>query len=179
MPYLSLFFPFSSFFLPFIPPLPLFLLCTLQLVVWARNALIAFSQRAPISASLQENGARWPWRGVGIFLKLLSHTAIMHPHPSSSPLFTHKAQLPPRIPLCDWWKTVGWDVRTCEWGQKHRYGIITPVVTWQANAGRVGQISAALRLKTLWVKSNQTGQTGTAANTWSYLEEDQKIAQPL
>lgn len=59
--HICLSFPFSpsSFFLPFIPSLRFFCFVCMLLIVW--NALMAFSQRAPISAALEENGARWRW----------------------------------------------------------------------------------------------------------------------
>lgn len=96
----STFHPISISPFPTLPPLSFcllslpspFLLCMLRLIVWTRNALMAFSQRAQISAALEENGAWWRWWrwwwGVGIFQKLLSHAAIMHPSPSPSPSFS-------------------------------------------------------------------------------------------
>lgn len=79
--YLSI--PFSSSSVCLLSfPSP-FLLCMLQLIVWTPNALMAFSQRAQISAALEENGTWWRW-GVEIFQTQLSHALP----PSASPFFS-------------------------------------------------------------------------------------------
>ncbi len=104
--------PPLSFCLLSLPPF--FLLCMLQLIVWTQNALMAFSQRAPISAALKENGAQW-W-SVGIFQKLLSHAAISLPpplllfFPYSPPPSSHPSLLQSSLVL--WW-----DVRTEDGGK--------------------------------------------------------------
>lgn len=109
-------------FLPIIRLLPFFSLCTLQLVVWTRNALTAFPQRAPISAALEENGARWrlQWRwSVGIFQKRLSHAAILKKPSSPSSFFP----IQPSCLLLSLRATVVAGVAVgCEGGQKQLIG---------------------------------------------------------
>ena len=164
--YLSFSFSSSSFFFVYYPSPPLFFsLCTLQFVAWTRNALTAFSQRAPISAALEENGARWrlQWRwSVGIFQKRLSHAAILQKPLLPFLLLYHTALLPSLIPPCH-------SRRWCCGGMLGRAETIdrasilscenAPV--WQSRRWqRAAQICCTLARAQLWWRLTTRGKQG-------------------
>lgn len=158
-------------------PFP-FVLCMLRLIVWTRNALMAFSQRAQISAALEENGAWWRW-GVEIFQTQLSHAAITHPHlllPFS--FFIHTAFLSSLHATVVTSVVVGSEA--LGWGETvDRASILSGenALVWQSKAsiGREWPTSLLhFGQNSLVVKTHQTGQTGTEARTCSYMEGEGK-----
>lgn len=91
IPYLSLLSQLILLFLYAVHPSPPFsCFCVARLIEWTWNAPVTFSQRAPISAALQEQWRRLCRRRAGTFQTLLSRALIHH---AQSPLvfFCHTA----------------------------------------------------------------------------------------
>lgn len=159
-PYLSLLslLPLLLLF-AFYPSLRFFCFVCMLLIVW--NALMAFSQRAPISAALEENGARWRWCWWWYF-KSCFLVPLSHPTNPPPLLFFHTGSSSLLCYSRHWCRSGMWGQRT-GW-ENNRQGVNTfwwKAPAWQSQCWqRAGQISAV-------VKPHHTGQTGTAANTWS------------
>lgn len=128
-----------------------FLLCMLRLIVWTPNALMAFSQRAQISAALEENGARWQQRWWGHF-KGCFLMPLMHPHPH--PVFYPYSPPPSTHPLMlQSSQVLWWDVTTEDGGGEtiNRESILSGEMLQCDKAEQclqtAGQITAALWLE--------------------------------